>query len=159
MSATGMCRHNNIHGYCPSCVRERSMKGMGRLGSYSDFAGGMAPTGTYGAETSARRALSGPMGACPEGYYDLKIFGVSTGQCAPSLTTLTSGAQSGALQAVASGTAQSPATAQAVQSAAASAIGSKIVNFYKSSPALAWGLTLGGAALLIYGGMSFLRGK
>ncbi len=114
------------------------MRGMGRLGSYSDFAG---------------------MGACPDGYYDLKILGASTGQCLPKLSTVSSGIQSGALSTVATGVAQSPATSQAAQSAAANAIGTKIVNFYKNNPTMAWGATAAVAALLVYGGMSFVRGR
>ena len=144
MNAIGLCQHNNLGNHCPSCLREskmnrRMMQGLGRLGSYSDFAGGM--------------------GACPEGYYDLKIFGVSTGQCAPSLSTVTSGAQSGALSTVATGVAKSPATSAAIQSATAQTLGNKIVGFYKNQPVMAWGLTAGVIALVVYGGMSFVRGR
>lgn len=139
MNAIGLCHHNNLGNACPSCVREKNgMKGMGRLGSYSDFAG---------------------MGACPEGYYEASVFGIKTGQCVPNLSTLVEGAQSGALETVGTGVAQSPATAQAAQNAAASAIGTKIVNFYKNNPAMAWGATAAVAALLVYGGMSFIRGR
>lgn len=115
------------------------MKGMGRLGHYSDFAG---------------------MGAdCPAGYYEAEVFGVKTGQCVPSLSTIVSGAQGGVLQTVAAGTAQSPATAQAAQNAAANAIGTKIINFYKTKPLIAWGTTAAVAAFVVYGGLSFLRGR
>lgn len=138
MNAIGLCRHNNLGNHCPSCLKGTRMNGMGRLGSYSDFAG---------------------MGACPEGYYDLKILGVSTGQCLPNLRQVTEGVQSGVLETVGTGVAQSPATAQAAQSAAANALGTKIVGFYKNNPALAWGTTAAVAALLVYGGMSFIRGR
>jgi hypothetical protein len=37
MSANGMCRHNNISGYCPSCVREKTMQGnYGTMAGFGD---------------------------------------------------------------------------------------------------------------------------
>lgn len=111
--------------------------GMGR---------GMGAFGNLGAE-------------CPPGYYKLKVFGVDTGQCLPTGSTVASGVQTGVSSSVATGVAQSPATAQAVQSVAANAIGTRIVNFYKGNPVVAWGATAAVAALLVYGGMSFIRGR
>lgn len=130
------------------------MRGMGRLGSYSDFAGDFCPSGMNGT------ALAGGMGAdCQEGYYKLKILGFDTGQCVPNLSTAANAAAGGVTGSVASGVASSPATAAAAQSAAANAIGTKIVNFYKSNPTMAIGLTVVVGGLLIYGTMSFLRGR
>ena len=115
------------------------MKGLGRLGSYSDFAG---------------------MGAdCPTGYYEASIFGVSTGQCVPNLSTIVSGAQTGVLATVGEGVAQSPATQQAVQAGIASKLGTTIVDFYKNKPAIAWGVTGLAVLMFVYGGMSFVRGR
>lgn len=140
MNAMGMCHHNNWANYCPSCARENSMKGMGRLGSYSDFAGGM------GAE-------------CQPGYYDLKIFGISTGQCAPTLSTLTEGAQSGALSTVATGVATSPATQAAAESGAVQAVATKSWSYIKEHPYMVAGGVAAAVLLIIYGGMSFARGR
>jgi hypothetical protein len=140
MNAIGLCSHNNNANYCPFCQQqEAEMNGIGRLGSYSDFAGGM--------------------GACPEGYYELEIFGVKSGQCVPNLRTITEGAQSGVMQSVGTGVAQSPATQTAATTAAGNALGQKIFNFYKEKPMVAWGLTAGVALFVVYGGMSFLRGR
>lgn len=134
MSANGLCKHNNFMGYCPSCLKEQSMRGMGRL--------------------------NGNMGAdCPTGFYRLKVFGVDTGQCLPELDTAISAAEGGVTGSVAKGAVASSANVAAAQSAAASALGTKIMNFYKTQPGLAWGLTAGVALLFVYGGMSFIRGK
>jgi hypothetical protein len=128
MSANGMCPHNNLSNYCPSCCHDkaRAMAGMGA-------------------------------DACPAGYYRLKIFGVDTGQCLPSGSTALDAAQGGVLQSAAAGVAQSSATQSALSNASANAIGTKIVNFYKQSPTVAIGATLGVGALLVYGAMSFLK--
>lgn len=102
----------------------------------------------------------GTMGAdCPAGYYRLKVFGVDTGQCLPQLDTAVNAAQGGVLSSVATGAVSSSANQAAAQNAAANAIGTKIVTFYKSKPALAWGLTAAVGLFVVYGGMSFLRGK
>ena len=132
--ADGTCSHNNQMGYCPACVKGNSMRGLGQM--------------------------NGSMGSdCPPGYYRLKVFGVDTGQCLPSSSTAIAAAQGGVLSSVGTGVASSPATATAVQGAAANAIGTKIVNFYKNQPVLAYGATAVIALFFVYGGMSFLRGK
>lgn len=139
-----------------------TMRGMGRLGAF----GGFGNYGTMGLERPSdasfapRRALSGPMGAeCPEGFYRLKVFGIDTGQCLPTGSTAVDAAKSGALSSVGTGVASSPATQAAATSAAGSALGQKIISFYKNKPVLAWGGTAAVAALVIYGGMSFIRGR
>lgn len=138
MSANGMCQHNNQMGYCPSCSWEKTGMRSNRLKVMS----------------------GGGMGAdCPQGYYEAKIFGISTGQCVPNLSTLADAATQGAAGAVGSGVAQSPATQQAATAAAGSALGSKIISFYKDKPLVAYGLTGVVALLVIYGGMSFIRGR
>lgn len=136
MNAMGMCHHNNWANYCPMCAKEntmnaRQLKGLGRLGSYSDFAGGM------GAE-------------CKEGFYDLKIFGVSTGQCVPSLSTLTSGVQSGALSTIATGVATSPATQAAAQNVAAQTFGNKVFSYVKQHPYMTAGIAAVVAGALLF---------
>lgn len=128
--ANGLCHHNNQMGYCPSCVREKSMRGMRGMGA-----------------------------TCPEGYYEAKLFGFNTGQCVPDLGTLVEGAQGGIMQTVGTGVANSPGTQAAATSAAASALGTKIVTFYKNNPIMAIGLTVAVGGLLVYGTMSFLRGR
>ena len=115
------------------------MKGLGRLGSYSDFAGGL--------------------GACPEGYYQPSIFGIKLDQCVPNLSVLAEGAQSGALATVGEGVAQSPGTQRALEAGVASKLGTTIVNFYKNQPVVAWGVTGLAALMLVYGGLSFVRGR
>lgn len=129
-----MCRHNNQMNYCPSCAGEKSMRGMGRLNG-------------MGADT------------CPTGYYRLKVYGIDTGQCLPTGSTAVEAAQSGVLNSAATGVANSAATKNALSSASATAIGTKIVNFYKTNPVIAIGVTVAVGALLVYGTMSFVRGK
>lgn len=102
----------------------------------------------------------GAMGAeCPEGFYRLKVFGVDTGQCLPTLSTAVEGAQGGVMSTVGTGVASSPATSAAAQNIAASTLGTKIISFYKEKPMIAWGATALIGLFVVYGGMSFLRGK
>lgn len=105
--------------------------------------------------------MNGQMGIadCQPGYYRLKVFGVDTGQCLPNLNTAAGAAQSGVISSAATGVASSPATQAAAQSAAANALGTRIVNFYKSNPTMAIGASVAVLALVVYGGMSFLRGR
>ena len=133
MSATGLCKHNNLENYCPTCKKE--------MGMYH-----------YG--------MNGTMGAdCKPGYYELKVAGIPTGQCLPTSSTALSAAQGGVVSAVGTGVASSAATQAALQSAAAQTLGEKIISFYKTKPAIAWGGTAAVVALVIYGGLSFIRGK
>jgi hypothetical protein len=102
----------------------------------------------------------GTMGTtCPPGYYDLQVLGVNTGQCLPTLNTAATAAETAVSAATGAGIAQSAATQSALQNAAASAFGTKVLNFYKAQPVLAWGLTAGVAAFVVYGGLSFIRGR
>jgi hypothetical protein len=99
-------------------------------------------------------SMSGGMGAdCPAGTYN------AWGFCVPNLKTLVQGAQAGAISSIASGAAQSPATAQAVESATASAVGNKIIDIYKRNPTMT--LVIAGlvGVAVIYGVMSFVRGR
>lgn len=139
MTALGMCPHNNMSGYCPSCERIKNMN-HARL------------------RRQGMSRLSG-MGDCQPGYYELKVLGFDTGQCAPNLSTVETAAGAGVTSAVGTGVANSSGTQAAVSSAAASAFGTSVMNFYKNNTAVAIGVTVAVGALLVYGGMSFLRGK
>lgn len=104
--------------------------------------------------------MNGGMGTtCPTGYYEASLFGFKTGQCVPDLATVVNGAQSGVMQTVGTGVANSPGTQAAASSAAANAIGTKLVNFYKNNTLVAAGATVVIGGLLVYGAMSFLRGR
>ncbi len=106
------------------------------------------------------RTMNGGMGAaCPTGFYEAKIFGFPTGQCIPDLGTLVDGAQGGIMQTVGTGVANSPGTQTAATTAAANALGAKILAFYKNNPMMAIGLTVAVGGLVVYGTMSFLRGR
>lgn len=105
-------------------------------------------------------SMSGGMGAaCQDGYYEAEVFGIKTGQCIPNLKTLAQGAATGATGAVTTGVANSSATKAAITNAAGNALGTKIINFYKDKPAIAYGVTAAVVLLVVYGGMSFVRGK
>jgi hypothetical protein len=145
MSATGLCKHNNILNYCPNCSKELGMYHHGMNG--------------YG--MNGYSCMNGTMGAakCPEGFYELKVGGIATGQCLPTSATLAKGAQAGAVGVVGTGTAVSPSTQAAVQSLAAQTLGDRIIKFYREKPAIAWGSTAAVVALVVRGGMSFIRGR
>lgn len=53
----GTCRHNNLTGYCPSCLREKSMRGMGRLNGMGQ------PMGDVFSDllTNAQNAITGSL--------------------------------------------------------------------------------------------------
>ena len=133
-SANGVCHHNNQMGYCPSCSKEKTMRGMGR---------GMGAAN------------------CQPGYYEAEIFGIKTGQCLPSSGTLLNAAQGAVVSTTATGIANSQATQTAVANAAAASLGVKILNFYKQKPVIAYGatalvvlLTLAGTGLVRIPGIS-----
>ena len=123
-------------------MNKNMMRGLGRLGKY----GSMSGYGTFGAE-------------CKPGFYQLKIFGVPTGQCLPTGSTALEAAQAGAAGAVATGVATSPATQAAATSAAGQAIGQRIISFYQQQPVVAIGSTLAVGALLVYGTMKALGAR
>ncbi len=127
-----MCPHNNMGDYCPSCILQKSQRSMGMRGMGAD---------------------------CQPGYYEGAVFGIKTGVCLPTSETLAQQAAGGLVGAVTSGAASSPGVITAAQTAAGNSLGNKIVGFYREKPAIAIGLTLGVVALVIYGGMSFARGK
>lgn len=106
-----------------------------------------------------RRSMNGMGATCPSGYYEASVFGFKTGQCVPDLGTIVDGAQSGVMQTVGTGVANSPGTQAAATSAAANALGTKIFAFYKNNPMVAIGLTVAVGGLVVYGTMSFLRGR
>lgn len=123
-------------------MNKNMMRGLGRLGKY----GSMSGYGTFGAE-------------CQPGFYQLKVFGVPTGQCLPTGTTLREGLESGAAGVLATGVATSPATQAAATSAAGQAIGQRIIGFYQKQPVVAIGSTLAVGALLVYGTMKALGAR
>lgn len=143
-------------------MNQMTMRGIGRLGGL----GGMGGYGSMGMERPSDMnripygGMAGQFGAdCPEGYYKLKVFGFDTGQCLPTGSTALDAAQGGVAASVGTGVATSPATQSAATAAAGSALGQKIIGFYKNNPALAWGGTAAVLALVVYGGMSFIRGR
>lgn len=148
MSYNGTCKHNNIENYCLFCEQEKDqmdrnmMRGLGRLGKY----GSMSGFGTMGIE-------------CKPGYYEAKIFGVPTGQCVPTSGALLDTALEAWTGAVATGVATSPATQAAAHGLISQALGDKILAFYKNQPVLAVGSTVVVGGLLVYGLMSFVRGR
>lgn len=77
----------------------------------------------------------------------------------PTLDQLLASASAGAQQQIAANLAQSQSVQQAATNAAGTALGTKIVTFYKTQPLLAWGITGLAVMFLVYGGMSFARGK
>ena len=119
MYANGMCKHNNQMGYCPSCAREKSMRGMGHGNAYA-------------------------------------MDGMGDGDL---LSNLLTGSVTGAESAVGSALASSQLVQQAAQTSAANNLGAQILAFYQNNTALAVGLTVAVGALLVYGTMSFIRGK
>ena len=127
-----MCPHNNMGDYCPSCILQKSQRRNGMRGMGAD---------------------------CQPGYYEGEVLGIKTGVCLPDSATLAQQAAGGLVGAVTTGASQSPGVIVAAQTSAGNALGNKILAFYREKPAVAIGLTLGVVALVVYGGMSFARGK
>lgn len=102
----GTCPHNNLTGYCPSCLKEKSMmRGMGRL-----------------------NGMGAGMGDCQPGYSS--VLGI----CLPSLSTDLSLIQNAVTGAVATGVATTPSIQQAAANAATQGTVTSIVNFVKAHP-------------------------
>lgn len=135
MNATGLCGHNNLANYCPTCAREKAY--------------------------NLRATMSGGMGEeCQPGFYRLKVFGVDTGQCLPTLSTATQAAQTGVLSSVATGVATSPTNVAAAQEAGIKTVANKTVAYIKENPILvasAVGI-IGLLAFYGFGKMTFGRG-
>lgn len=91
------------------------------------------------------------MGACPPGYYDLKIFGVDTGQCAPGLASVTSTVQSGVTGSVVQGITGNTTNQAAALSATASSIGTAVSNFIVNQPIAAAAIAAAVIFLVIRG--------
>jgi hypothetical protein len=118
MNSIGLCQHNNVETYCPSCIRSKAM--------------------------NRRAALSGGMGDCKAGFYDIG-FGV----CVPNLGTVATAAESAAAGSVASGAAGSPAVKQAGTTAAAGSVTSFIAKYpYQIAAGVALLVTLAGMGLV-----------
>ena len=98
MNSIGLCQHNNVETYCPTCIRSKA--------------------------ANMRSAMSGGMGAtvCQPGFYELSVFGQGTGVCVPTGGTLATGVQTGVTSTVATGAAGSPAVSTASRSAAAGTV-------------------------------------
>ncbi len=102
----------------------------------------------------------GQMGiTCQPGFYELKVFGISTGQCAPSLDTALNAAQGGVVASVATGVATNPANIAAASNAGLMASFTKATSFVKAHPIGVAAAVAATLALVVYGGMSFARGK
>lgn len=151
--ANGTCKHNNLTGTCPSCLRERSvnkrmMRGMGRLNGMGCGGGcggcGNKTMGSFGAD-------------CPAGFYRLKVFGVDTGQCLPSLNTAITGAQGGALSTIATGAAGSSANIAAVKEGIVSSTIKSISSSIATRPVLWGAVALGAVGLISYGGLKIFK--
>lgn len=128
MNHTGMCNHNNLKGYCPSCLGGSDMLGFHKSQMGSE---------------------------CQPGYYKDPILGL----CLPTSGTLLNQAQGSLLSTVATGAASTPAVQEAGIQAAASSFGQKVFDFYRQKPVMAWGITAAAALFVVYGGMTFIRGK
>lgn len=121
----GTCSHNNLTGYCPSCLREKNMRmsGMGRLN-------GMG---------------AGQMGlTCQNGYYPDPVFGAV---CVPTSGTLENLAAGSLAQGVATSSNIQAAAANAATQTTATAL----VNYVKAHPFIVGGAVLGVAALVLVG--------
>jgi len=92
------------------------------------------------------------MGAtCQPGYYNLKVFGIDTGQCLPTLSTAASGAQSGVVGTVATGVATSPTNISAAKEAGITALANKSIAYVKAHPVMIASVIGGIAILAMYG--------
>lgn len=126
MSANGLCIHNNLSNYCPTCSRQDAY--------------------------NRRAVMSGGMGEdCQPGYYRLKVFGIDTGQCLPTLSTATSAAQTGVLASVGTGVATSPSNVAAAKEAGISAAATKLVAYVKANPIMVASVVGGLGILAFYG--------
>ena len=114
-------------------------RGLGRLGKY----GSMSGFGTMGIE-------------CKPGYYPEPIFKKF---CVPTSGELAKQAEETFARSIGVGIATSPTTQAAVTGAAGQALGDKIIAFYKNQPVIAIGSTVAVGGFLVYGLMSFLRGR
>lgn len=128
VNALGLCQHNNIGSSCPTCIRQKA--------GFGDCPAGM----------------NGGMGAdCQPGFYKLKVLGIDTGQCLPSLSTAAGAAQAGVLTNVATGVATSPANIAAAKSAGISAAANKSIAYIKAHPVMIASVVGGIALLAMYG--------
>lgn len=178
-NALGLCQHNNMGTSCPTCIRSkaRGFRAMGanfsedseaegledQDNSYSssmngsDFAGmGIIPRG-MGVIPRGMRGMGAE--ACQPGFYRLKVFGIDTGQCLPSLSTATSAAQSGVLSSVGTGIATSPSNVIAAQNAATQTVATKTIQYIKDHPVMIAGVVGVVGLLAFYGGGKALFGR
>lgn len=127
MNAIGLCEHNNLANYCPTCSRQDAY--------------------------NRRATLNGGMGAttCQPGFYNLKVLGIDTGQCLPALSTATSAAQSGVLSSVGTGVATSSTNVAAAKEAGIAALSTKIAAQVKAHPVMIASVIVGAGLLSLYG--------
>ena len=180
-NALGLCQHNNMGTSCPTCIRtgaeasfagrfSRASRGLSAAKSFgANFAqdsiaeGLMSQGNSYSSSMngrSRRRGLRG-MGeeACQPGFYRLKVFGIDTGQCLPSLDTALSAAQGGVLSSVGTGIATSPTNVAAAQSYATQSSATKLVEYVKAHPYMVAGAVGVVGLLAFYGGGKALFGR
>ena len=95
---------------------------------------------------------------CPAGYYQLKFLGIPTGQCVPSLDTLKDIGTGALTTGLATGAAGSTSNQAAALAAGQQTAAKKFFDFVGRNKTLVIGGAAVASLLLVYGGMSFLRG-
>lgn len=158
VNALGLCQHNNMGTSCPTCIRTKSFG--------ANFAQDSIAEGLIGQDNSYSSSMNGFRGmrgmgeeACQPGFYRLKVFGIDTGQCLPSLSTAASAAQSGVLASVATGVATNPANIAAAQDYAAQNAATRFLNYIKANPVMIAGVVGVVGLLAFYGGGKVLFGR
>jgi len=131
MNAIGLCPHNNLANYCPTCSRQDAYNRRATMNG-----GGMGTT-------------------CQPGYYNLKVLGIDTGQCLPSLSTATTAVESGLTSSVATGAATSSANIAAAKQAGITAAANNLVAYVKAHPIIVASV-LGSVGLLAFYGFGKL---
>ncbi len=126
----GTCKHNNLTGHCPSCLREKNMRKSHKLSGF-----GMGRLGMAG----------GQMGlTCAAGMYPDPILGAV---CVPSSGTLLNQVEG----AFATGVATTSTVQAAAANAATQSTATALVNYVKAHPFIVGGAVLAVAALAFAG--------